>query len=203
MNNSLKVISYAVLSSLCLTLSVPATSASNDERGYVYDSQGEVVKDSQGDCVRSSYLDKDVPISCGGTKKAEPPKKEKPVERVTPTPTPHIEKTTLEGKALFDTNKYVLKPAGKASLDKLAREIKSTPGVHEIHVIGHTDNKGSANYNQRLSERRAMTVKNYLQSKDLENITSEGRGLREPVASNATESGRSQNRRVEVEVVIQ
>lgn len=202
MRHSLKLVSYAAIPTLCFGLSGLAAAAGGDERGYVYDSQGEVVKDSQGDCVRSSFIDKDVPTACGGVKKVEP-KKEKPVERAKPTPTPHIEKTTFEGKALFDTNKANLKPAGRASLDKLARDIRSTPGVHEIHVIGHTDSRGSAAHNQRLSEKRAMTVKNYLQSKGLKNITSEGRGLREPIASNATESGRSQNRRVEVEVVIQ
>ncbi|CAK0771607.1 OmpA-OmpF porin, OOP family [Gammaproteobacteria bacterium] len=203
MSNLSKIIRYVAIPTLCLGLGGIANSAPLDDRGYVFDTQGEVVKDNYGDCVRSTFPQSEVPDACGGEKKKVEPKPPARVERAAPPPAPHVEKTSLEAKALFATNKFVLKPAGKASLDKLAREIKSISGVHEIHVIGHTDSKGSAAYNQRLSEQRARTVKDYLHFKGLRNITAEGRGLREPVASNATESGRAQNRRVEVEVVVE
>jgi outer membrane protein OmpA-like peptidoglycan-associated protein len=72
-----------------------------------------------------------------------------------------------------------------------------------VEVAGHTDNKGTTEYNQGLSERRASTVANYLESRGLEGkrVIIVGAGEEHPVASNDTESGRAQNRRVELTIV--
>jgi OOP family OmpA-OmpF porin len=72
-----------------------------------------------------------------------------------------------------------------------------------IIAIGHTDNIGSKEYNQKLSVRRAEAVKAYLVSKGIEpnRIYTEGKGLTQPIADNRTAAGRAKNRRVEIEVV--
>jgi outer membrane protein OmpA-like peptidoglycan-associated protein len=176
-------------------------SAANTEKGYAYDSQGVVVTDTQRDCVRSAFLEGEVPVACGGIVEAPKPAP-RAVRSIPPRP-PVITKTLLEGSALFDTNKSVLKPAGKVALDRLAREIKSTPGVQEIHVFGYTDSTGSYEKNLRLSEMRALSARNYLEDRGLSNIVAEGRADRDPAASNDTAEGRAKNRRVEIEVVSQ
>jgi outer membrane protein OmpA-like peptidoglycan-associated protein len=72
-----------------------------------------------------------------------------------------------------------------------------------VEVAGHTDNKGTTEYNQALSERRAATVANYLESRGLDGkrVIIVGAGEEHPVASNDTENGRAQNRRVELTIV--
>ena len=202
MKSRLTIIRYVAIPALCLGLGGVANS-SEYEKGYALDSQNVVVKDNYDDCVRSASPGSDIPSLCGGVVAAAPAPRARAMPAPAPDPAPVVSKTALEGKALFASNKSVLKPAGRASLEKLAREIKSTPGVQEIRVVGYTDSTGSSARNQRLSEQRAATVKNYLESRGLDNISAEGRGSSDPVASNNTEEGRAQNRRIEIEVVAQ
>jgi len=109
---------------------------------------------------------------------------------------------TLQAAALFDFDKAVLKPAGKASLDALVADL-SKVNVETVIAVGHTDATGSDSYNQRLSIRRVEAVKAYLVSKGVpaDRIKTEGKGESQPVASNQTREGRAQNRRVDIEVV--
>ena len=102
---------------------------------------------------------------------------------------------------LFDTAKYSLKPGAREKLAKLSGIVLAYPGL-KLAVEGHTDNVGSDAYNQRLSERRAETVKDYLVAQGLspDAVTAQGFGKTQPVASNATAAGRQQNRRVEIVV---
>lgn len=111
-------------------------------------------------------------------------------------------KVNLDADALFDFDKYVLKPAGKQALDELVDGLKDID-IEIVIVIGHTDSKGSEEYNTRLSLRRANSVRTYLVSKGIagKRIRTEGRGETQPIADNATEEGRAQNRRVEIHVV--
>lgn len=122
----------------------------------------------------------------------------KPVE-----PAPQTEVITLSdaGNVLFDFDKSDLTPAAKAQLDTLMDKLRNADVV-SIKVIGHTDSKGSDAYNQALSERRASSVAAYLLSQGLapNKLTSEGRGESEPVADNATDEGRAENRRVELHI---
>ncbi len=122
----------------------------------------------------------------------------KPVE-----PAPQSEVITLSdaGNVLFDFDKSDLTPAAKAQLDTLMDKLRNADVV-SIKVIGHTDSKGSDAYNQALSERRASSVAAYLLSQGLapNKLTSEGRGESEPVADNATDEGRAENRRVELHI---
>jgi OOP family OmpA-OmpF porin len=112
------------------------------------------------------------------------------------------EKVTLAADVLFDFDKSVLKPEGKAKLDDLAGKVKAI-NLEVVIAIGHTDSIGSDAYNQKLSVRRAESVKAYLVSKGVEpnRIYTEGKGEKQPVASNKTKEGRQKNRRVEIEVI--
>ncbi len=109
---------------------------------------------------------------------------------------------TYAADALFDFDKAVLKPAGKAKLDDLVGKVKGI-NLEVVIAVGHTDSVGAAGYNQKLSVKRAEAVKAYLVSKGIEKnrVYTEGKGLTQPVADNKTKEGRSKNRRVEVEVV--
>jgi outer membrane protein OmpA-like peptidoglycan-associated protein len=101
---------------------------------------------------------------------------------------------------LFDFDKADLKPESRPALDEIAKLLKTDSGLG-IVVVGHTDNKGSFDYNINLSSRRALSVKNELiSSYDIspERLTAAGAGMMAPVASNDTEEGRAKNRRVEL-----
>lgn len=121
----------------------------------------------------------------------------KPVEPVVTT-----EKVTLEADALFDFDKAVIKPEGKAKLDNMLSKLKDIT-VEVIVATGHTDSIGAPAYNQKLSVRRANAVKDYLvkHGVDPKNVFAEGKGETKPIASNKTKAGRAKNRRVDIEVV--
>src|SRR5215469_1157916 len=102
---------------------------------------------------------------------------------------------------LFETNQYALRPAACESLAKVAGILLAHPDLR-LEVDGHTDSVGSDAYNQQLSEKRAASVRDYLaqQGIPIASVTVQGFGKTQPVASNATASGRQQNRRVELVV---
>lgn len=102
---------------------------------------------------------------------------------------------------LFDTGKYTLKPGAREKLAKVAGILLAYPGL-TIEVDGHTDNVGSDEFNQTLSEQRASSVRDYLvqQGVSANAVTSKGFGKTEPVASNDNAAGRQLNRRVELVV---
>jgi len=124
----------------------------------------------------------------------EPIPQEKPIQ---------YEKISLSATALFDFDKAVLKEQGKVELHKLDEYIKSKGiRVVDINVIGHTDSTGTAEYNQGLSERRAMAVKEFMVSEGIDGsiIDASGEGESNPVADNSTSEGQALNRRVDVHV---
>lgn len=100
---------------------------------------------------------------------------------------------------LFDTGKYSLRPLAREKLAKVAGIVSGHPGL-KLDVEGHTDSVGGDEYNQRLSEQRSATVRDYLtqQGMAVSSVTAEGFGETQPVASNDTAKGRQQNRRVEL-----
>lgn len=108
-------------------------------------------------------------------------------------------RVSVSSEASFDFDRYELKPEFKPTLNKVADVLYNDPNLR-IQVVGHTDSKGSDAYNQRLSERRAQATGDYLVSQGVNSsqITTEGRGEREPRADNTTAAGRAQNRRVEI-----
>ena len=102
---------------------------------------------------------------------------------------------------LFDTNKYSLKPTTQISLAKVAGILEAYPGLN-VQVEGYTDSTGSDELNQKLSENRALAVKDFLvsQGESQGSISSTGFGKNDPVADNGSVSGRALNRRVNLVV---
>jgi outer membrane protein OmpA-like peptidoglycan-associated protein len=112
-------------------------------------------------------------------------------------------KQTMVLKLNFDFDKSIIKNQDIPQLQKAIEFIKSHKGS-KVRVAGHTDSKGSDKYNQKLSERRAAAVVNYFVKKGAvkrANISSVGYGESKPVATNDTEAGRAENRRVEVQIL--
>ena len=132
----------------------------------------------------------------------EPAPAPKPEPKPEPKPKPVAEKVTFAADVLFDFDKSVVKPDGKAKLDDLASKVRGV-NLEVVIAIGHADSIGSDAYNQKLSVRRAESVKAYLVSKGIEanRIYTEGKGEKQPVADNRTREGRAKNRRVEIEVI--
>ena len=101
-------------------------------------------------------------------------------------------------KILFAYDRADLSNAAENNLNKLADVLKKYPDTN-IEIQGHTDNKGSDDYNLRLSERRANSVANYLRAKGIatSRVTTKGYGESAPKSANDTEAGRAENRRVD------
>ena len=109
-----------------------------------------------------------------------------------------IKVTLKENMVNFAFDKSDLQPLAKANLDKLAEILINNPDTN-INIYGYTDSKGTDEYNLSLSDRRAASVKAYLISKGIAStrMNTMGMGEASPIASNDTEAGRAQNRRVE------
>lgn len=105
----------------------------------------------------------------------------------------------FDADVLFDFDKSNLNSQAQAVLDRAVAELERN-GATTIEIIGHTDGWGTEDYNQDLSERRAETVAQVLQEGlgEMVEITTEGRGWHEPIATNGTDEGRAQNRRVTI-----
>ena len=99
----------------------------------------------------------------------------------------------------FEFDKHSITAEGKAILDSGVQILDRNPHVR-VEIVGHTDSTGSDDYNQKLSERRADSVRAYLESQGISSsrISAEGRGESQPASSNDTREGRAQNRRVEL-----
>ena len=113
----------------------------------------------------------------------------------------NIVRVTMTSQTAFDTNHSDIKPGFRSTMDKLS-DVVIRYNKTTLTVVGHTDNIGSDAYNQKLSERRALAVAGYFESKDVNpvRLATVGKGEGEPIASNDSESGRQANRRVEIYV---
>ncbi len=109
-------------------------------------------------------------------------------------------KVTFDSGILFGFNSATLSEEAKISLTKFAEVLKSTPDA-DVAILGHTDNIGTEKANQSVSEKRAKAVANFLKEQSVTDAQIKdvlGMNFSQPVASNDTEEGRAQNRRVEV-----
>jgi outer membrane protein OmpA-like peptidoglycan-associated protein len=108
---------------------------------------------------------------------------------------------TMTNQTAFDTDSSAIKSGFNSTMDKVA-DVVLRYGKTTLTVVGHTDNVGSNDYNQKLSERRAHSVAEYLESKRVNGmrLALAGKGETQPISSNANEVGRQQNRRVEIYV---
>lgn len=125
-----------------------------------------------------------------------------PTPAPAPAPQPTSEKVSFAAEALFDFDKAVVKPDGKAALDDMLTKLQGM-NTEVMVAVGHTDSVGTDAYNNKLSLRRADAVKAYLVSKGLDaaRLYTEGKGETQPVADNGTAEGRAKNRRVVIEIV--
>jgi OOP family OmpA-OmpF porin len=191
---------------------LPLTASAQSKQGYwVQPSTDLVWKNASGQCWRAGYWTPAMAIAeCDPDlmpKVAPPPPPPPKPAPAKPKPAPAkpkpvAEKVTLAADVLFDFDKAVLKNEGKSKLDDLATKVKAI-NLEVVIAIGHTDSIGADAYNQKLSVRRAESVKAYLVSKGVapNRIYTEGKGEKQPVASNKTADGRQKNRRVEIEVI--
>lgn len=195
-----------------------------DDKGvvpYVIDSRNAVATSGAGLCWRTGFWSPaaietasagQFPVGCACDKDIIPAEK-CVVAQQTPPPAPaaSAEKIKLSADTLFDFDSANLRPAGRTALDGLAAQARSL-NLEVILAVGHTDRIGSESYNKSLSERRAMSVKNYLVSKgiDAKRIYTEGKGKGQPVTGTACNNIRERSalisclqpdRRVEVEVI--
>jgi outer membrane protein OmpA-like peptidoglycan-associated protein len=106
---------------------------------------------------------------------------------------------TFDSGILFDFDSSVLRPVARDNLTRFARSLQEHPRTH-VQILGHTDNIGTADYNQRLSERRAASAADHLAASGISRsrVTTMGLGYRDPIATNQTDAGRQLNRRVEL-----
>ena len=186
---------------LFVLLAVSSLASAHDN----WTSQAGIVTNSSGLCWRdSAWTPATAAAECDGA--LRPVKPTAPAV-VKPAPVNPIVKTvqefriTYKAQSLFDFDRTVIKPEGRAELDQLVARLK-TVNTELIIAVGHTDSVGSDTYNLQLGQRRAEAVKQYLVSQGLEagRVYTDSKGEREPVADNKSVIGRSKNRRVVVEV---
>jgi OmpA-OmpF porin, OOP family len=190
---------------------------------YVIDARGQIVKSPTGLCWRTQWwtpatagceCDKDIlpAARCAPPMAPKPAAAPAPAPMAKPAAKPAVCNFTarLTGDATFDFDKYTLKPAARAQLDRdVVGRLASCASISGVSVNGHTDRIGSATYNQKLSERRADVVKSYLISKgmDKSKIETFGYGKTQPIKScpdtknfKALVACLAPNRRADVEV---
>jgi OOP family OmpA-OmpF porin len=170
-------------------------------------SQSGPVVNSTGLCWRSSaWTPATAAPECDGALKPVAKPAAVVTAPATPAPQPaktvtQLAKVTYAAKSLFDFDKSVVKPEGQVALNQLVAKLR-TVTVEVVIVVGHTDSVGTDAYNLKLGQRRAEAVKQYLTSQGVEasRVYSDSKGESQPIASNKTAQGRSENRRVVVEV---
>jgi OOP family OmpA-OmpF porin len=215
MNKSAKQFGLVLATALALGMGANTANANVGE-GY-WGASGDYVKNSTGLCWHAGYWTpamattecdpdlvpkKPMAAPAPAPRAAPPAPARAPAPAAKPAPKPVKEKVTMAADAHFDFDKSALKPEGKAKLDDLVGKLKAV-NLEVVIAIGHTDSIGSNAYNQKLSLRRASSVRDYLISKGVvaNRIYTEGKGETQPVADNKTKEGRAKNRRVEIEVV--
>ncbi len=175
------------------------------------DSSGAAVKDGSGACVVTSgqNLPECSPPATPAPKPSAPASPSAPAAPASPTapaapakaaPSSVRQSVVIQADALFDFDKSVVRPDGKKSIDAALDKIRGVD-LEMVIATGHTDSIGTNAYNQKLSERRAAAVKEYLVSKGIpaSKVTTIGKGETQPVATNKTAEGRQKNRRVDIE----
>ena len=130
---------------------------------------------------------------------------EKEMQRIAGLATQRKENTlviNMPGELLFDVNSTELKPGSQSKLREVADVLQRYPHSY-LEVAGHTDSQGRAEHNQRLSERRAESVKTFVVAEGINSTRIKARGYGEtiPVASNDTPEGQQMNRRVELKII--
>ena len=187
-----------------------ATTASNRDTGGAIGAAvgagvGAVVGNNTGSTVRGAIVGAVVGGAAGAIIGHQMDQQAKKIDQTIPGAT--VERmgegiaVVFESGLLFDFDSDRIKPTAASNLTSLANSLKEYPST-EVVIVGHTDAQGTFEYNQSLSERRAQAAANYIVSQGVARARIRARGLgeTEPVASNDTEAGRAQNRRVEIAI---
>lgn len=224
MSGSMKL--KAGCGTLVLVLALPATAQNLMVDGYVGAAGGSVWKDSSGECWRTPYEDTSKLLGeCGYEEVVEQDVEIEKGEGATDVRVMETAVVMKDGKVLaaetmvveqitindveFAFDSAELKGQYQAEMDSVSAILEPhrpllRQGLETVYVIGHTDSKGSEEYNMALSKRRAQAVADHLMTQDPSRskfIKVVGRGESEPIASNDTDEGRAMNRRVVIEVV--
>jgi OOP family OmpA-OmpF porin len=224
-----KTVKHSIMAAVAVTLGLCASLAQAQATNSVYaiDGRGAVATSGFGLCWRTSFwtpaaaatdpngckCDKDLIA-----KDICEPKAAAPARAAAPAAAPAApkaaafgEKITIAADALFDFNKATLRPEGKAKLDDVANKSKSLV-LEVVIAVGHADRIGGAAYNQKLSEKRAAAVKDYLVSKGIpaNRVYTEGKGSKQPVTKPGQCKGAKSakviaclqpDRRVDIEII--
>jgi len=220
-NRTMNILKKSLLAALLAGVGFTAVA---QERVYLIDGRDVVAKSGTGLCWRDGYwtpaaaaadkagceCDKDLlpKETCEPKAKAAAPA---PAAPAAAGPKPTGEKITVAADALFDFNKAVLRPEGKQKLDELVSKAAAIK-LEVILAVGHTDRIGSDSYNQKLSEKRAAAVKEYLVAKGIEanRVYTEGKGEKQPVTGDKCKGNvktkalidcLQPDRRVDIEVI--
>ena len=190
----MKSLKKIVLATFAATAMVPVTGMAQDGRnqGYLIDTNGTVVQSAYGLCWHDSeWTPNSTALPCDPAPKPMAAVMPAPVVAAAPPPLPLIAapapakpfptRISFSADALFAFDKSTLKPEGKVMLDDLARQLDGAT-YDRIVATGHTDRFGSNEYNQKLSERRAASVKDYLVAKGIASnrIAADGKGETQP-----------------------
>ena len=218
-----KTIKHSIVAAVAATLGLCASFAQAQtatDRVYVIDQRGEVATSGAGLCWRTGYWTpaaaaKD-PAGCKCDKDLLPKEVCEPKAAVAATPAkamtkPAGEKVTVAADALFDFNKATLRPEGKKKLDEVVAKSNEL-NLEVVIAVGHADRIGSAAYNQKLSEKRAASVKDYLVAKGIaaNRVYTEGKGNKQPVTKPGQCKGAKSakviaclqpDRRVDIEII--
>ena len=183
-----KTVKNSMMAVLAAALGLCASLAQAQDRVYVIDARGEVATSANGLCWRTGFWTpaaaaKD-PAGCKCDKDLLPKEvcEPKAAAPAAPTPAAFGEKVTIAADALFDFNKATLRAEGKKKLDDVVAKAQQL-NLEVIIAVGHADRIGSAAYNQKLSEKRAASVKDYLVAKGVpaNRVYTEGKGSKQPV----------------------
>ncbi|MDA8553151.1 OmpA family protein [Alphaproteobacteria bacterium] len=165
-----------------------------DQCAYLHDSTPVMVRDSSGDPVFAGSA------QCEGALAVAESRDTVTYTGSTYTQTSPVQVASISGDVAFDVDSAVIKGSFYTTLDRIASEIQGRPSSARYTIVGHTDASASNEYNQELSERRARAVASYLISKGVASsqLSVLGLGETRPIASNSTDAGKAQNRRVEI-----
>ncbi len=181
--------------------------ADHEAKGYLkeieyLDKHVKIAKEKSLEALKLTPCDKP-PAPPAPPKPAPPPPAPAPPPPAPRPPAPAPKPAPVFDSIYFDPNKTNISPTAAKALDRNGWILKDNPDA-KVEIGGHTDGEGSEKANQKISEKRALSAKKYLQDKfniPDSRLVTKGYGSTKPVADNKTQEGRSKNRRVEFKVI--
>ena len=194
------LLSGILATTMLATTPAGAGEARESTPGYLKDSRGNVVRTGANDCMHTGSWKPELANIVG----CDDVVLERDIEVIKGAPSGLLAMVTIPAAAMFAFDKDVLTEEGKQAIEDYRKKLR--PELSEAYagiIIGHTDSVGNEDYNMGLSLRRAEAVADYLVSTGVSaaKLRVVGAGENDPIASNDTEQGRAENRRVDVIVV--